>query len=101
MYSVLSKTLNKITAGRRAFILQETSEQDELECFQVAGHLVFKGRVPSRAVKRAIKMIKTLLSIDQMRESSVGSARQKASENLLEEAVKYVGREEGAEARKE
>lgn len=102
MYSTLSKTLNKITAGRRAFILQETGERDWLERFQVAGLLFFKGGVPSRAVERAIKMIKTLLSIDQKHGRSVGSARQKkASENLPEEAVKYGGAEEGAEAGKE
>lgn len=39
--------------------------------------LFFKGREPLRAVKGAIKINKTLLSIDPKRRSSVGSACQK------------------------
>lgn len=45
--------------------------------FQVASPLFFKGRQPLRAVKGAIKINKTLLSIDPKRRSSVGSACQK------------------------
>lgn len=57
-----------------------------------------KGRAPSHAVKRAIKMIRTLLGIDQSRGVELEVLVRKAEETLQGERVKYVGTEEGTGA---
>lgn len=51
----------------------------------MAGYFFFKGIASSRAVKRAIEMIKSLLGIDQEHVSSIGSARQKGAIRISEE----------------
>lgn len=55
--------------------------------------IVVQKREPSRAVKGAIKKIKTLLSIDQ--EHELKEVVKKASENLPEEAVEHADAERG------